>query len=1044
MWKWMNAFITKMNEDNSSGLAQELCQTMKEQGQTGKEDEEKVCEFILKNLLKVEGIGAGQCEKGKNVDEEMKRYVECAVMKIWSTLYLRDHCDKGNVVWNAFGEMKRLNENFDAEGKCKKCDYSEVLEQMMVIKEIPMLAIILHMIQKNTEVMKLINSGKSKQACKEQGVNGWVVDFLNNNGTMITETSGSTGKEAVDDGARSADSGKSSGTGKDSQGGARDIILTLGGGKGLRISYAPSKGPSEDAVVLHFNGVGPPATVQHVPASSSSPSKNDCKQNELCPRVKCVTEKWFPHRHRNPNDQNDWDTLWNNDVKEKLLKDLSEAMIKNGATDNDVCISMQGANKQACNYIIKGLKHIYGIEKGKDSSKPQKVLDDQIFHRTMSCLLLNAYADKLKEEAQKKIPKCDVKDGIDHAFRESAEIKKTACIDGTCHLCQQEDFKNCTIGNNENVWNKVNEMLKEKSDKIQETLANICPKPSPPSKPNTSTSISTKDCKDGNKNCLDEKVGQMFQRRWNANNDQVYGLFQEFNRELSEDDEKGGFTSVCDDIVGGQGVNMNNLPRCFCKILIRNLVKVTNNDSTYTINGKEKKVSDMKPGAACDLLNLWLFLYGSIYNVSEEDVKYAFKAITNLNEEFDRNKYENCVYTGKFSVNQTEEGVGFKDITTWFMNHDIKNKMWKINKGTACEGKDGKGSRHSAIEGKVIKEISNDLKTKAEAVAKQIKEGIPIVKEIERKIKEECAKSGIGEDEKEEWEEAVIQFNNIPNNTDDKDEFEKIKNLSAWCDMEISENGVSMEKYKDFCKTLVKNILFVRKNKYDCEAKRGQIGSKPCVKMCDLLNIWLLGLRDSCIPMEAVKLIFQVVEAWEEEFDSEKKGTMCVYNRISNLYRCGEEMLSKIQTWMQGGQHRKHFGHSPIDRWCKGGVTSINWKQVKIKNKKVKEELSNEGKQYFEKVEEIKTTNSAVLDQIKEIMETSSPPTPPSEPARSASSSTPKTVSRMDEVPPDRSTVPSEGVSGPKGDKGDPGVVPAASGVPGAPSGRGGAGQGAT
>ncbi|ANQ05904.1 SICA antigen [Plasmodium coatneyi] len=196
----------------------------------------------------------------------------------------------------------------------------------------------------------------------------------------------------------------------------------------------------------------------------------------LCGRVKCVTKKWFPSRKRSESTPSDWDGkkggYWGD--FENRLKELSEAMTKNGASDDNLCNSMDGANKQACNLIVRGLKRIYEIPQGSPSP-PQNAVDNQIFERTMSCVLLNAYAKKLENLAEEK--SCSVKEGINLAFNKSNDIKAivSTCTDNTCDLCQEEDFKNCTIGNNENLWNKVNGMLDKKKAEIEQTLNKICP-----------------------------------------------------------------------------------------------------------------------------------------------------------------------------------------------------------------------------------------------------------------------------------------------------------------------------------------------------------------------------------------------------------------------------------------------------------------------------------------------------------------------------------------------------------------------------------------
>ncbi|ANQ06403.1 SICA antigen [Plasmodium coatneyi] len=727
--------------------------------------------------------------------------------------------------------------------------------------------------------------------------------------------------------------------------------------------------------------------------------------NNFCTRIQCVAEKWRWHREKKGNEYSDWhSTFWDADVK-KRLKELSDAMTNNGKTD-DLCENITvtdgssvEANKKACNYIVKGLQYIYNIQKGTDGRDQEMIEDNQIFHRTASCLLLNAYADKLKELAKDK-SRCELEKGIEHAFTRSAEVKKdvSSCDnDNNCKLCERyENYGKCEI-NNEQIKDRVNKLLKEKEHEIQQTLTSICPDPPvPPAKPEYQLT-SNVDCNaDSDRACLDKKVENFFQSRWTlfsfffllphlmkkyfmengtciplhvesgdsgrkkTTSGQVYSLFDEFSSEIDEEDNTSSFGAVCDDIAERSAKQGKNFPTCFCKILIKNLVKVTNNKSTYTYNGTTWNVSDIDINARCDLLNLWLLLYGPRYKVTEDNIKYAFHAISNLKQLYGQNEYEECIHKGNFSVNEAEDGARYKDIYSWFMNERIKTKMWKISDGSACNTRSRADDRKGKFPKKELEKISTKLETKAEAVVREIKKAQDILLKLM-----DCKDTEILDEEKDEWAEVFTMFNNIPNNTDDMDEFDKVKTLCLWCEGEDSQGGLEKKICKDFCETLVRNLLYVGKSRYECEQQKSTGGKKKaCVGKCDLLNIWLLGISGDCIPVDVIKHIFQVVEELEKEFDSRKKGTGCVYNRISDLYRCGEEMLSKIQTWMKDGQRRKQFGLSPNERWCKGQRTSINWTKEKLEKYKSKKPLSSEGDDYFRNVQNITEDKKDVVDRI--------------------------------------------------------------------------------
>ncbi|ANQ05720.1 SICA antigen, partial [Plasmodium coatneyi] len=240
-------------------------------------------------------------------------------------------------------------------------------------------------------------------------------------------------------------------------------------------------------------------------APSEPKGDEECShlKDDMCKRAKCVTTNWFKDRiTRDGGGKQNWCTFWNNDVKGRLDK-LSEAMIHEKTGDDGICKDIEQTGKEdaqhaeakrkACEYIVKGLKHIYNSqEHGTDLQKK----NNQQFDRTMGCILLNAYADKLKEEAQKKNPPCDVEKGIDHAFTKSGDIKEKTLPckgDSTCVECTRKENLTCTLNVNEQLFDegeskkceigrssgrtqmgtKVKEMLSGNAQ-IQRTLKSIC------------------------------------------------------------------------------------------------------------------------------------------------------------------------------------------------------------------------------------------------------------------------------------------------------------------------------------------------------------------------------------------------------------------------------------------------------------------------------------------------------------------------------------------------------------------------------------------
>ncbi|ANQ06250.1 SICA antigen [Plasmodium coatneyi] len=210
------------------------------------------------------------------------------------------------------------------------------------------------------------------------------------------------------------------------------------------------------------------------------------KNNTLCDRVKCIYYRWGENR-KNPDINKGkprWPQFWNPDV-ETRLKNLSGAISKKNGTYESLCENIQDgksgpdseASKKACKFIVLGLEHIYQIPKGTDSKDPQKVLDDQMFHRTFSCMLLNIFADEMGEKCSAM--QQDILKGIQHAFGKSEHIKKNTspCNEegDLCPLCERDQsYTSCKIQDTDGdpIGKRMKEMLNGDSG-ITQTLSTI-------------------------------------------------------------------------------------------------------------------------------------------------------------------------------------------------------------------------------------------------------------------------------------------------------------------------------------------------------------------------------------------------------------------------------------------------------------------------------------------------------------------------------------------------------------------------------------------
>ncbi|ANQ08310.1 SICA antigen [Plasmodium coatneyi] len=213
----------------------------------------------------------------------------------------------------------------------------------------------------------------------------------------------------------------------------------------------------------------------------------------LCERVKCIYYRWGENRKVGEQKQ-DPEKFWDPDV-ETRLKNLSEAITKNNETHDNLCNDIQdgsnttaGSHKKACLFIIAGLKHIYGITKGTESSKPQKIEDDLIFHRTFSCMLLNIFADEMEQKCS-DVKEAEIKKMFENGNGQMSIWCKDKVNGNDCVPCERDKgYSSCRIQDTDTntIGHRMKEMLdpskvtnqevKQAVKQAMDSISNICPK----------------------------------------------------------------------------------------------------------------------------------------------------------------------------------------------------------------------------------------------------------------------------------------------------------------------------------------------------------------------------------------------------------------------------------------------------------------------------------------------------------------------------------------------------------------------------------------
>ncbi|ANQ10619.1 SICA antigen [Plasmodium coatneyi] len=148
-------------------------------------------------------------------------------------------------------------------------------------------------------------------------------------------------------------------------------------------------------------------------------------------------------------------------------------------------------------------------------------------------------------------------------------------------------------------------------------------------------------------------------------------------------------------------------------------------------------------------------------------------------------------------------------------------------------------------------------------------------------------------------------FTRFSNNATEKDEnnYEELKLLLILCDEMKSTLGDDMEKYKDFCNIMMKNIMLttgIEKQYKNKEQNQGQ-GQMPCAKkvkdipLCNLLKAWMWYMHWFCVPTKVIEYVLQGANDVRTYFMKQGgKYVDCIYDAAFKIptddkrYRVGE------------------------------------------------------------------------------------------------------------------------------------------------------------
>ncbi|ANQ08772.1 SICA antigen [Plasmodium coatneyi] len=195
--------------------------------------------------------------------------------------------------------------------------------------------------------------------------------------------------------------------------------------------------------------------------------------NNLCHRSQCVITQWTRDKRdeRSKTMGQGKGTAWEreswDDIKLRI-NPFATAMLQTEPSVDALCKKVQNGNEEACKQIVAGLKHVYSTQ-GKKNGETNAKENNRLFKQTMSCFILNVYAELIKEKCQ------NIKNDMQEFFNVRTDLHTTECKGGdTCNQCKWEECKNIKVGNGE-LWGRIKGEL-QNNGQITQALEKICPK----------------------------------------------------------------------------------------------------------------------------------------------------------------------------------------------------------------------------------------------------------------------------------------------------------------------------------------------------------------------------------------------------------------------------------------------------------------------------------------------------------------------------------------------------------------------------------------
>ncbi|ANQ05871.1 SICA-like antigen [Plasmodium coatneyi] len=393
--------------------------------------------------------------------------------------------------------------------------------------------------------------------------------------------------------------------------------------------------------------------------------------------------------------------------------------------------------------------------------------------------------------------------------------------------------------------------------------------------------------------------------------------------------------SICADIGKGETPHVT-IKKELCKALVRIIYYVSGiklPENRGQGNPTKEKIKKVDLYLRCLVGKVTMIkLFGEHCRI-EDVAQYLVGVIKDkLSTHGAADKYNQCKLVNYEEINIGKKFIG-EGIEKWVKIYKEQTGKipfilsWNncVNSTNLQQGKGRKGMKGGehfySLLG--IKGGENELTKLADTTGSLPKASVEeMLKKIKRKKEEKRKQDGCPDSNPtgfEEGEELTISewftyfFNEPTDDDEDKYDWSRYSADKAICE---DPDEIDVDKYGDFCKIMLKNVMMVtnKKNQYNPKDQNPACKGKH-IPLCELLKVWMYYMSTVCAPKKVADYVFRAVDALSQQWGKEIY-VKCEYKEAVNLYRENKDMLYEVHKLLQSGISSNKFGLLSKRKWC--------------------------------------------------------------------------------------------------------------------------------